>query len=79
MNPKVGKVASLKTHLESDSNFDEFLLRFDKKRRDSHDSEAGNTRNMDRQVRSGLPKTIREQQRDRNINEDSDILRFSTD
>jgi hypothetical protein len=83
--PGLARGMSPKTHAESESNFDEFLQRFDKKREHSQDSEkdqsrtlAGIASNLNK-MRPGVP-TGREGRRSMTKNnDDSDLLHFSTE
>lgn len=74
---------SPKTHLESDSNFENFLQRYDRGKQESHESEINKSKGMER-VGSDKPNIPKSRPKSKNtldfknLNDDSD-LQFSTD
>lgn len=74
---------SPKTHLESDSNFENFLQKYDRGKNDSHESELNRSRVLER-ISSDKPKIPKSRPKSKNaldfknLNDDSD-LQFSTD
>lgn len=79
-----GQGLSPKTHLEGDSNFDEFLQRFDKDKADKPESDLDRSKNMarggsDRLYISKYRKNSNNFIDFKNLNDDSDLLHSSTE